>query len=50
MWDEVSLTLALEGVGFTGVRRRALFDSAIADVTAVETREDLTMEGAKPAA
>jgi predicted SAM-dependent methyltransferase len=48
-WDEVSLTLALERVGFTDVRRRALFDSAILDVAAVETREDLTIEGSKPA-
>lgn len=51
MWDEVSLTVALERVGFTGVERRAFLDSAISDIAALEVREDLTLEATKsPAA
>lgn len=48
MWDEVSLSIALERVGFTGVARRAFLDSAIPDVAAVEMREDLNLEATKP--
>jgi hypothetical protein len=46
-WDEVSMVMLLESSGFTDVRRMRLHQSAIADVTAVETREDLTVEGVK---
>ena len=48
MWDEVSLTVALERAGFTAVGRRAFLDSAIPDIAAVEVREDLTLEASKP--
>jgi SAM-dependent methyltransferase len=48
MWDEVSLTVALERTGFAAVERRGFLDSAIPDVAAVETREDLTLEATKP--
>jgi predicted SAM-dependent methyltransferase len=48
MWDEVSLTLALGRAGFVDVERRAFLDSAIADVAAVEMRDDLIMEARKP--
>lgn len=47
-WDEVSMVMLLESVGFTNVRRMSLHQSAMADVAAVETREDLTVEGVKP--
>jgi predicted SAM-dependent methyltransferase len=48
MWDEVSLAVALERVGFTTVERRAFLDSAIPDIAAVEVREDLNLEATKP--
>ena len=48
MWDDVSLILALERAGFVAVERRAYLDSAIADVAAVEVRDDLIVEGVKP--
>ena len=40
--------LALEGVVFTNVRLMSLHDSGIADVAAVEVRDDLIVEGVKP--
>ena len=48
MWDEVSLTVALERAGFGAVERRAFLDSAIPDVAAVEVRDDLIIEATKP--
>jgi predicted SAM-dependent methyltransferase len=48
MYDEVSLTLAMQGVGFGDVERRGFHDSRICDVALVETRDDLIMEGVKP--
>lgn len=47
-YEEISLSLALEAVGFTNVRRMSLRDSGIADVAAVEVRGDLIVEGVKP--
>jgi len=47
-YDEIALSLALEEVGFTNVRRMALHDSGIGDVAAVEVRDDLIVEGVKP--
>jgi predicted SAM-dependent methyltransferase len=49
-WDEVSIVMLLESAGFTDVRRMSLHQSGIADVAAVETREDLTVEGVKAGA
>jgi len=49
MYDEVSLILAFERAGFVEVARRTLHDSRIPDVALVETHEDLTVEGVKPA-
>lgn len=48
MYDEVSLILALEHAGFTEIERRGLHDSRIADVSQVETRDDLIVEAVKP--
>lgn len=48
MFDEIQLIRALEQAGFTSVERRKYLDSAIPDVAAVETHEDLTVEGSKP--
>lgn len=47
MYDEVSLIRAFERTGFVEVARRSLHDSRIADVAAVETRDDLIVEGIK---
>jgi predicted SAM-dependent methyltransferase len=49
-YDEVSLIKALEGTGFEQVRRRDYLDSAIADVRAVEVRDDLIVEAVRPSA
>jgi hypothetical protein len=38
----------LEKIGFGNVARRNYLDSAIPDVKAVESHEDLTVEGTKP--
>lgn len=43
-WDEIQMTLLLEEAGFVDVGRRGLHESAIADVAAVESRVDLTLE------
>jgi predicted SAM-dependent methyltransferase len=48
MYDDVSLTLLLESMGFTNVGRRPLHQSAISNVEAVETRDDLIVEGTRP--
>jgi predicted SAM-dependent methyltransferase len=50
MYDEVSLIRAFEAAGFVEVSRRAFLDSAVPEVKAVETHEDLTVEGRKPGA
>ena len=47
MYDEISLVHAFERTGFVDVRRREYLDSAIADVSAVENRPDLIVEGRK---
>lgn len=48
MFDEVSLVLLLEKLGFHEVARRAYHDSRIADIRSVEARDDLIVEGIKP--
>jgi predicted SAM-dependent methyltransferase len=48
MYDEITLTLAMEKAGFTEVARRGLHDSRISDIAVVETRDDLIIEGVKP--
>jgi predicted SAM-dependent methyltransferase len=47
LYDEVTLTRTLEQVGFTNVERRSFLDSAIPDIAAVETRDDLIVEGSR---
>jgi predicted SAM-dependent methyltransferase len=49
MYDEISLTLAFEQAGFVQVERKGLYQSRIPDVRLVESCEDLTIEGVKPA-
>jgi predicted SAM-dependent methyltransferase len=49
-YDDLSLISLLERVGFEGVDRRAFHDSAISDVNVVEVRDDLIVEGRRPAA
>jgi predicted SAM-dependent methyltransferase len=44
MYDDISLTLILEQIGFAEVQRRAFRDSQIPDVVAVEERDDLIIE------
>lgn len=46
-YDEVSLTLQFERVGFTKVKKKGLHDSGIPDIEAVEERAFLTIEGEK---
>jgi predicted SAM-dependent methyltransferase len=46
-YDEVSLILLFEAIGFREVNRMALHESRIADVAAVEVRYDLIVEGVK---
>jgi predicted SAM-dependent methyltransferase len=48
MYDEVSLILTLEQVGFISVARRKLHNSEIPGIEQVETVEDLTVEAVKP--
>ncbi len=50
MYDEISLIQEFERVGFVQAERRVLHDSRIPDVAAVETRDDLIVEGIKPPA
>jgi predicted SAM-dependent methyltransferase len=47
-YDEVSLILEFERAGFTGVEKLGLHDSRIEDVSVVETRTNLIVEGVKP--
>lgn len=47
-YDEVSLTKALEIIGFVDVDRKRYLESRIADVADVETRDDLIIESVKP--
>lgn len=47
MFDEISLILLMEAVGFVEVERKGLHDSRIEDVALVETRDDLIVEGLK---
>lgn len=48
MYDEITLALAFRHAGFSDVSRRAFHDSRIDDISAVETRDDLIVEGTKP--
>jgi predicted SAM-dependent methyltransferase len=48
MYDEISLILTLENVGFGDVRRMPYLESRIPDVNLVEVRDDLIVEGVKP--
>lgn len=48
MYDEISLILALEQVGFQEVHRMPYLMSRIPDIEAVEVRKDLIVEGIKP--
>lgn len=47
-YDEVSLIHLFESLGFRDVSRRALHDSRISDIIAVENRYDLIVEGVRP--
>ena len=47
-YDELSLIHLFEGAGLVDVARRCLHQSAIPDIAAVETRDDLIVEGRKP--
>jgi predicted SAM-dependent methyltransferase len=47
MYDEITMFKALERAGFKSIERRKLNDSAISDIEAVESREDLTVEARK---
>jgi len=47
-YDEVTLTLEMENVGFINVKRRELHDSYISNIEAVERRAYLVVEGSKP--
>lgn len=47
MYDEVSLIQLMENIGFREVNRMTLHQSRIADVAAVEVRDDLIVEGIK---
>jgi predicted SAM-dependent methyltransferase len=48
MYDEISLTLLVESVGFLHVERRALHQSAISRIEEVEKRDDLIIEATRP--
>lgn len=48
MYDEISLILLLEKVGFHNVERRAMHQSEIPKIDEVEVRDDLIVEGARP--
>ena len=48
MFDDVSLILELEAIGFSEVERRAFHDSRIELIQSVEARDDLIVEGVKP--
>jgi predicted SAM-dependent methyltransferase len=48
MYDDVSLILTFESVGFRDVSRMPYLESRIPDVAAVEVRDELIVEGIKP--
>ena len=48
MYDEVSLILTMEAVGFTNVERMPFHQSRIAAIETVEARDDLIVEGIRP--
>jgi predicted SAM-dependent methyltransferase len=48
MYDDISLSLLLEQIGYKDVRRRAFHDSAIPEISAVEERDDLIVEARAP--
>jgi SAM-dependent methyltransferase len=48
MYDDISLILLLESLGFQDVGRKGFHDSAIAGIDAVEVRDDLIVEGTRP--
>lgn len=48
MYDEVTLQLLMQGVGFQEVQRRRLHDSRLPGVEEVESRELLVVEAIKP--
>jgi hypothetical protein len=48
MYDEVSLVLLLENLGFVNVERKAFLDSAIPAIHEVEARDDLIVEATRP--
>ena len=48
MYDEISLILLFESVGFQKVERMAFLQSAVPDIGEVEVRDDLIVEGIRP--
>jgi predicted SAM-dependent methyltransferase len=48
MYDEISLILLVEAVGFENVERRVLHQSGIPQIEEVEVREELIIEATRP--
>jgi predicted SAM-dependent methyltransferase len=48
MYDEISLLMLLEEVGFQQVERRTFHHSSIPGIEAVEVRDDLIVEATRP--
>jgi len=48
MYDDISLILLLESVGFQSVERMAFHDSRLARIEDIEVRDDLIVEAVKP--
>jgi len=48
MYDEISLILLLETIGFRNVNRKAFHDSDIPRIDQVEVRDDLIVEATRP--
>lgn len=48
MYDEISLILTFESIGFSDVSRMPYLKSRIPDVALVEVRDELIVEGIKP--
>jgi hypothetical protein len=48
MYDEISLTLLVERVGFRNVERMGFRQSAIPGIDEVEARDDLIIEAIRP--
>lgn len=48
MYDDVSLILVLQAIGFQQAERRAFLDSSIQQVSEVEVRDDLIVEARRP--